>query len=108
MYGIARSVVCGFVGAPLKVGLVGAGPWARMVTGPVLAAGPQTCVTGVWSRTGAHAEALAAQLRVDAYDDLDALLATCDAVAIAVAPGAQPEYAVRAARAGKTLLLEKP
>lgn len=79
-----------------------------MVTGPVLAAGPQTRVTGVWSRTGAHAKELAAQLHVDAYDDLDALFATCDAVGIAVAPAAQPEYAVRAAAAGKTLLLEKP
>ena len=37
---------------PLGVGLIGAGPWARMVTGPVLAAGPQNRVTGVWSRTG--------------------------------------------------------
>jgi len=96
------------VQTPLKVGLIGAGPWPRMVTGPVLDAGPQTCVTGVWSRTAAHAAELAAQLGVPALEDVDALFDSCDAVAIAVAPGAQPELAVRAARAGKTLLLEKP
>jgi predicted dehydrogenase len=93
---------------PLNVGLIGAGPWARTVTGPVLAAGPQTCVTGVWSRTDAHATELAAQLDVPAFEDVDELLANCDAVAIAVAPDAQPHFAVRAARAGKALLLEKP
>jgi predicted dehydrogenase len=94
--------------APLNVGLIGAGPWARTVTGPVLAAGPQTCVTGVWSRTDAHATELAAQFDVPAFEDVDELLGNCDAVAIAVVPSAQPRFAVRAARAGKALLLEKP
>jgi predicted dehydrogenase len=93
---------------PLAVGLVGSGPWARMVTGPVLAAGPQTRVSGVWSRTPSHAQEVAATLGVPAHDDLDALLDGCDAVAIAVTPDAQPELAIRAAHAGKTLLLEKP
>jgi predicted dehydrogenase len=65
-------------------------------------------VTGAWSRTPAHAEELGAQLGVPAFDELDALLDTCDAVAIAVTPAAQPELAIRAARAGKALLLEKP
>ncbi len=79
-----------------------------MMTGPILAMGPLTGVTGAWSRTPAHAEELAAQLHVPAFDDLDALFAACDAVAIAVTPAAQPDLAIRAARAGKTLLLEKP
>ncbi len=92
----------------LAVGIVGAGPWARMVTGPMLAAGPQTRVTGVWSRTAAHAAELAAQLGVTAHPSVDDLLDHCDAVAIAVSPAAQPGLAVRAARAGKALLLEKP
>ena len=94
--------------SPLNVGLIGAGPWARMVTGPVLAAGPQTRVAGVWSRTAEHASELAAQLETDAFDSVDSLLESCDAVAIAVAPSAQPELAIHAARAGKALLLEKP
>jgi predicted dehydrogenase len=98
----------GRVSDPLPIGVVGAGPWARMVTGPLLAAGPQTRVTGVWSRTAAHADELAAQLSVPSFSDLDALFETCAAVAIAVAPSAQPAIAQAAAKAGKTLLLEKP
>ncbi len=94
--------------APLAVGVIGAGPWARMVTGPVLAAGPQTRVTGVWSRTPERASEIAQQLDVPSFDSVDALFDTCDAVAIAVAPAAQPPLAVAAARAGKALLLEKP
>jgi predicted dehydrogenase len=96
------------VSEPLAVGLVGSGPWARMVTGPVLAAGPQTRISGIWSRTPSHARELAATLGVPAHDDLDAMFDGCDAVAIAVTPDAQPDLAIRAARAGKTLLLEKP
>jgi len=96
------------VTSPLRIGLVGAGPWARMATGPLLAAGPQTCVTGVWNRTAQHADELAAQLSVPSFDDLDALFASCDAVAISISPVAQPAIAVRAAQAGKALLLEKP
>jgi len=96
------------VSEPLAVGLVGAGPWASMVTGPVLAAGPQTRVRGVWSRTASHANELGTKIGAPAYDDLDALFDSCEAVAIAVTPEAQPDLAIRAARAGKTLFLEKP
>ena len=42
------------------------------------------------------------------YEDVDALIAACDAVAIAVTPDAQPDLAVRAVEAGKSVLLEKP
>ncbi len=92
----------------MRVGLAGAGPWARMVHAPLLGSGPETRLTGVWSRTAGHGEALAAEHGVRAYPSFDALLADVDAVAIAVAPAAQPELAVRAANAGKALLLEKP
>ena len=93
---------------PLAVGVAGAGPWAHMVTAPVFAAGPETTLAGVWSRTPEHAQSLAAERNVPAFDSFDALLDACDAVAIAVSPAVQPEYAVRAARAGKAVLLEKP
>jgi predicted dehydrogenase len=43
-----------------------------------------------------------------AYPDVDALLADVDAVAFAVPPSIQAELALRAARAGKHLLLDKP
>jgi predicted dehydrogenase len=96
------------VSAPLSVGVIGAGPWARMVTAPVMAAGPETRLAGVWSRTAAHAEELAAKFGVPAFASVDALLDACEAVAIAVSPVVQPEYAIAAARAGKSVLLEKP
>jgi len=94
--------------APVPVGLAGAGPWARAVHAPTLAAGPETRLAGVWSRTTARADALARAHDAPSLASFDALLEVCDAVALAVPPAVQPELAVRAARAGKTLLLEKP
>jgi predicted dehydrogenase len=96
------------VTAPLAVGLAGAGPWARNVHAPTLAAGPETRLAGVWSRTDASASALAAEHGVPTFASFDALLDGCDAVALAVPPAVQPDLAVRAAQAGKPLLLEKP
>ncbi len=94
--------------APVRVGLAGAGPWARVVHAPMLAAGPETELVGVWSRTPQHAAELAAAHEVTAFASYDELLAAVDAVALAVVPAAQPDLAVQAANAGKALLLEKP
>jgi predicted dehydrogenase len=94
--------------APVRVGLLGAGPWARSVTGPVFAAGPETELVGVWSRNPEHAKEVAGALGVDAYDVVDALIEASDAIAVTVAPDAQPALATRAAQAGKPVLLEKP
>jgi predicted dehydrogenase len=79
-----------------------------MVHAPLLAGGPETELVGVWSRTGAHASELARAHDVPVLANFDALLDSCDAVALAVAPIAQPDLAVRAAAAGRALLLEKP
>ena len=92
----------------LSVGLVGAGPWAGSVHAPMLAAGPETRLAGVWSRTTSSAQELADAHSVPAFGSFDELLDTCDAVAIAVSPDVQPDLAVRAAQAGKALMLEKP
>ena len=94
--------------APLRVGLAGAGPWARLVHAPMLAAGPETALAGVWSRTPEHAAELAAAHGVRTFASYGAMVDAVDAVALAVAPVAQPELAVHAANAGKALLLEKP
>lgn len=96
------------VSEPLAVGLAGAGPWARSVHAPMLAAGPETRLAGVWSRTETAAQSLATEHGVATFTTFDALLDACDAVAIAVPPSVQPDLAVRSARAGKALLLEKP
>jgi len=94
--------------AAIPVGLVGAGPWAKMVHAPTIAAGPETRLAGVWARRPEAALELAARHGVPAFEDYDDLLLACEAVAFAVAPEAQPDLAIRAAQAGKALLLEKP
>jgi predicted dehydrogenase len=93
---------------PLRVGLVGAGPWASLVHGPMLAAGPETELAGVWARRLDAATELAARHGVEAFEQLEQLFAVVDAVAFAVPPAVQADLAARAAAAGKALLLEKP
>ena len=93
---------------PVAVGLVGAGPWAATMHGPVLADGPQTRLTAVWARRPEAAEQLAARLGTRAAGSYEELLDRCEAVAFAVPPDVQAALAPRAARAGRALLLEKP
>ncbi|WP_204056408.1 Gfo/Idh/MocA family protein [Microbispora corallina] len=93
---------------PVAVGLVGAGPWGSGFHAPMLAAGPQTRLAGVWSRRPERAREVAARFAVPAFADYDLLLDACEAVAFAVPPEVQVSMAVRAARAGRALLLEKP
>ena len=92
----------------LRVGLVGAGPWAGMFHAPMLAAGPRTNLASVWARRPEAAAELAATYDVTPAATYDDLLARCDAVAFAVPPPVQAVLAPQAARAGKHLLLEKP
>lgn len=95
--------------SPLAVGLVGAGPWARFAHAPMLAAGPETTLAGVWARRPeAAAEVAGDHEGVVAFDRYEDLLEGCEAVAFAVPPDAQVEMATVAARAGKAVLLEKP
>lgn len=92
----------------LRVGLVGAGPWATVFHAPMLAAGPATMLAGVWSRRADAAEELAVRHGARAVATYDELLGGCDAVAFAVPPDVQANLAPRAAAAGRHLLLEKP
>ena len=92
----------------LRVGLVGAGPWARMVHAPTLAAHPGTELAAVWARRPDQAAEVAAAHGGVACDELDGLLGRCEAVVFAVPPDVQADLGVRAAQAGKALLLEKP
>ncbi|MEU6443810.1 Gfo/Idh/MocA family oxidoreductase [Streptomyces sp. NPDC047046] len=94
--------------APVRVGLVGAGPWARTMHARVLAAGPETRLTSVWARRPEAAAALAAEHGATAAGSFEELLDHCEAVAFAVPPAVQAPLAVRAAAAGRALLLEKP
>ncbi|MGW4601552.1 Gfo/Idh/MocA family protein, partial [Streptomyces sp. NPDC004457] len=92
----------------MRIGLLGTGPWAKAAYAPALAGHTGLEFAGVWGRRPEAATELAGQYGVAAYADVDALLADVDAVAVALPPSVQAELAVRAARAGRHLLLDKP
>lgn len=92
----------------MRFGLVGTGYWAQITHAPALASTPGAQLAAVWGRDPAAAAALAESHGVTAYADFDAFLDAVDAVAFAVPPHVQAPLAVRAAQAGKHLLLEKP
>ncbi|MEU3017054.1 Gfo/Idh/MocA family oxidoreductase [Nocardiopsis sp. NPDC007018] len=92
----------------VRFGLFGTGFWAAETHGAALAAHPGATLAGVWGRDTAKAEELARVLGTRPYADVDALLADVDAVAIALPPDVQGDLALRAARAGRHLLLDKP
>ncbi|MFF5471675.1 Gfo/Idh/MocA family protein [Streptomyces achromogenes] len=92
----------------MRIGLLGTGPWARATYAPALAGHPGLRFAGVWGRRPEAATELAERYGVTAYADVDALLADVDAVAVALPPSVQAELAVRAAGAGRHLLLDKP
>ncbi|EST36083.1 hypothetical protein N566_16735 [Streptomycetaceae bacterium MP113-05] len=94
--------------APVRVGLVGAGPWARTMHARMLAAGPETTLAAVWARRPEAAREVAEPYGADVAGSFDELLGRCEAVAFAVPPAVQAGLAPRAARAGRALLLEKP
>ncbi|HET6635528.1 MAG TPA: Gfo/Idh/MocA family oxidoreductase [Streptomyces sp.] len=93
---------------PVRVGLVGAGPWARTMHARMLAAGPETELTAVWARRAEAAREVAEPYGAAVAGDFTELLGRCEAVAFAVPPAVQAELAPVAARAGRALLLEKP
>lgn len=92
----------------MRIGLLGTGPWARMAHAPALAGHDGLDFVGVWGRRTDAAKELADLYGTRAYGDVDALFADVDAVAVALPPAVQAELAVRAARAGCHLLLDKP
>ncbi|MES4902050.1 MULTISPECIES: Gfo/Idh/MocA family oxidoreductase [unclassified Streptomyces] len=92
----------------MRFGLLGTGHWAAETQGAALAAHPETELAGVWGRDPAKARALAERCGTRAYDRADELIADVEAVAVALPPDIQSDLALRAARAGRHLLLDKP
>lgn len=92
----------------LRVGLIGAGPWATTVHAPGIADHPGTRLAAVWARRPEAAAKLAASYGADVASTPEELLGAVDAVAFAVPPEVQAEIATRAAEAGKHLILDKP
>lgn len=91
-----------------RIGLLGTGPWAARTHAPAIAGLPGAVFSGVWGRRPEAAAELAAAHGTEAYADVDALFAASDAVAFALPPDVQAPLAVRAARAGCHVLLDKP
>jgi predicted dehydrogenase len=94
--------------APIRVGLVGAGPWAAMFHAPMLARSPAVELVGIWGRRPEAARAIAGRRKTVAFEDLDALIDQVEALAFAVPPDVQSDLGARGAAAGRHLLLEKP
>jgi predicted dehydrogenase len=88
--------------------LFGTGYWAAETQGAALAAHPKVELVGVWGRDPAKAATLAQRYGTRAYAEVDALIAEVDAVAVALPPDVQAGIALRAAVAGRHLLLDKP
>jgi predicted dehydrogenase len=93
---------------PLRVGLIGTGYWAKAVHAPSVRHHPDADLVGVWGRDPSKAADLAAEFGAQPYADVDALLADVEALTFAVPPYVQSDIALRAAEAGRHLLLEKP
>jgi predicted dehydrogenase len=92
----------------LRVGVIGTGYWAKVVHAASVQHHPDADLVGVWGRDPAKAADLAVEFGTRPYTDVDALLADVDALTFAVPPDVQCDLAVRAAEAGRHVLLEKP
>ena len=92
----------------VRFGLFGTGHWAAETHAAAIDAHPRAELAGVWGRDPAKAATLATRHGVPVFEDVDELLAACDAIAVALPPDVQAEIAVRAATAGRHLLLDKP
>ncbi|MBW0106258.1 Gfo/Idh/MocA family protein [Pseudonocardia sp. KRD291] len=91
-----------------RIGLVGAGPWARAVHAPAIAAHPRWELAGAWTRRPEAAREIVDGFGGRAFTRLEDLVDACDAVAFAVPPAVQGELAPRVAAAGRHVVLEKP
>jgi predicted dehydrogenase len=78
------------------------------VHAPGIADHPGTTLSAVWARRPEAAQDLANKFGAEVAADPDELLSTVDAVAFAVPPDVQAGLAVKAAHAGKHVILEKP
>lgn len=95
-------------GMTLRIGLAGTGRRAVEFHAPALAASPDAEFAAVWSRSTESAKALAHEYDVEAARTFGELLDKCDAVAFALPPAVQPDFASIAAKRHRPMLLERP
>jgi predicted dehydrogenase len=92
----------------VRIGILGTAAIARPFFGAPL---HHATITGIASRSASQAAAFAKEFGIPAhYGSYDALLAdpSIDAVYVPLPPALHAEWTIRAARAGKHVLLEKP
>ncbi len=92
---------------PIRVGVIGVGHMGR-IHALNLAKRPQTLLVGVFAQDLSHSRRVAAETGCTAFDELDSLLATVDAVSIAVPTDRHLEVGLAALRHGVHCLVEKP
>jgi len=92
----------------MRFAVVGTGYGARETHAAALAALPDADLVGVWGRSLTRAAELVDAVGAQPYEHVDDMFADVDAVAFAVPPDVQAELAVRAARQGCHLLMDKP
>ncbi|MEJ8279703.1 Gfo/Idh/MocA family protein [Pseudonocardia spirodelae] len=92
----------------MRIGLLGAGPWAQAVHAPAIAAHPRWSAAGVWARRPEAAAEVAAISGGPVHTSVESLLDACDAVAFAVPPAVQAGLLETVVGAGKHVVLEKP
>jgi predicted dehydrogenase len=92
-----------------RIGVLGSAYWAWWCHGTVLAQRPDVDFVGLWARRRESAQVAVDRIGSGKpFDDFEEFLDNVDVVTIALPPDVQPALAIRAAEAGKHLLLEKP
>lgn len=95
----------------IRWGIIGCGAVCEVKSGPGFQRAAHSALVAVMRRDGAKAKDFAARHGVPRwYDSADALVSDpeVDAVYVATPPGSHAEHALRAARAGKPVYVEKP
>lgn len=92
----------------VRFGVVGTGHWAETVHIPGLKGHTGIELVGIWGRNTHNAKNISEKHAMLAFGSLPALFDAVDALTFAVPPDAQAALALKAAIAGKHLLLEKP
>lgn len=97
--------------ATIRWGIIGCGDVCEVKSGPALYKASDSALTAVMRRDGAKAADFARRHGAARwYDDADALIADAevDAVYVATPPDTHAAYTLKAAAAGKHVLVEKP
>lgn len=94
----------------IGIGIIGCGKIAQIRHIPELLDNPNAQIVGCFDRNMERASEIAASINAQAYDSIDALLADprIDAVFVCVANNAHCEVSVKALKAGKDVICEKP